>query len=549
MPLTVRTLFSEIAEGLEERFVVEECVCAADSICSPHLRTLYRLAFELESLDSERLIEAAKDAFGECLDFDEMHILLREGDTFQTVASWEGNERIEPSEESISRPFVARSLATGLAQRAYKKPEASDGTDEASPSMLCVPLFGREGILGAIYLQQDGRRASFTEEALQAALLLGASLARNLSNLNTFRELRLGHAKLSCLFNSLEEGVLVTDESLRIVSANPAARTILGQVLLEEQSFPELLEQFECEAPLENLRALRRFQIETRPETQGETPKAYLVTRAETGPGGPEDWRYVFCLHDFGHARHLEHMKSFLVKRLAQDLMGPLTVLSNVNDLLASESAKTVDPELDKLLSESRESAQECNRLLRQFVDYSAVHFSSSLSFVHWDRYPLEQVIQEAAETHDDLTHAKNFNVTIAFERGRFTVGGDRNKLKLTFQHIIHNAIRFGRENGTLEISVVDGSDSLRVQFRDDGPGFSPQALEYVTLMLHQLELQSPWRLAEVHQAGLGLWVVHAIVHAHGGHVRLRHLETEAGQRTEVEIELPRSAAPRPVQR
>jgi signal transduction histidine kinase len=81
---------------------------------------------------------------------------------------------------------------------------------------------------------------------------------------------------------------------------------------------------------------------------------------------------------------------------------------------------------------------------------------------------------------------------------------------------IVHNAIAFAPPSGTVEIAVETAAKTTQLVVRDDGPGFSREALAHATQRFWRADGGRPRG-----GTGLGLAIAHAIVEANGGELLL----------------------------
>lgn len=102
----------------------------------------------------------------------------------------------------------------------------------------------------------------------------------------------------------------------------------------------------------------------------------------------------------------------------------------------------------------------------------------------------------------------------------------DPEPLKDAIFLLLHNAGEFG-EGKPVQVTLRKEADRLRILIRDQGPGFTPEAL---------LEATSPFYSTSPGGLGLGLSYARRAVKAQGGDVRIRN-SPEGG--AEVEIDLP----------
>jgi signal transduction histidine kinase len=110
---------------------------------------------------------------------------------------------------------------------------------------------------------------------------------------------------------------------------------------------------------------------------------------------------------------------------------------------------------------------------------------------------------------------------------------GDRAAFARVAIALLHNALKFAREDGRVEVTVASGRDGVDFTVEDDGPGFSPEALQHA--------LERFWRddasRGRGQGTGLGLAIAHASIEAMGGSLSLEN-GPRGGAR--VRVRLPR---------
>jgi signal transduction histidine kinase len=99
-------------------------------------------------------------------------------------------------------------------------------------------------------------------------------------------------------------------------------------------------------------------------------------------------------------------------------------------------------------------------------------------------------------------------------------VGGNRVLIERAVLSVVHNALKYSPEAGTVEISIARKEPSAELTIRDEGPGFSALALER--------GFDRFWRDDEARAregSGLGLSLAKTIVERYGGTIVLANAE------------------------
>ena len=117
-------------------------------------------------------------------------------------------------------------------------------------------------------------------------------------------------------------------------------------------------------------------------------------------------------------------------------------------------------------------------------------------------------------------------------------VAGDADALRRMLVNLIDNAVRYARSRVTVAVAAADGS--VLVTVTDDGPGIATFDQERAFERFTTLDGARVRRDGDVSGAGLGLAIVRATAHAHGGTTWLE--DAEPGLR--VAVRLPRTGSP-----
>ncbi|WBA40487.1 sensor histidine kinase [Hymenobacter canadensis] len=123
---------------------------------------------------------------------------------------------------------------------------------------------------------------------------------------------------------------------------------------------------------------------------------------------------------------------------------------------------------------------------------------------------------------------------------GGLRVLADRNRIRQVLINLIDNAIKYGRENGHVVVSLVESGKGVSVRVRDDGAGIPKQHLNRIFERFYRIDKS---RSRDSGGSGLGLAISKHIVEAHRSAIRVR---SEIGQGTTLEFKLPKPKNPAP---
>jgi signal transduction histidine kinase len=113
----------------------------------------------------------------------------------------------------------------------------------------------------------------------------------------------------------------------------------------------------------------------------------------------------------------------------------------------------------------------------------------------------------------------------------------DQMRLGQAIDNLVNNAIKYSPSDTTIRVEVglriVDGRDRVRIEVRDEGPGFTEEDLTRVFGPFQRLSAQPT---GGEYSTGLGLSIVKQMVELHGGWIRI---ESQQGQGAAFLVELP----------
>ncbi len=112
----------------------------------------------------------------------------------------------------------------------------------------------------------------------------------------------------------------------------------------------------------------------------------------------------------------------------------------------------------------------------------------------------------------------------------------DRPRLEQVAANLIDNAVKFTPAGGRVDVRVSAADSMARLDVQDTGPGIPPQELPRIWDRLFRGDLSRSER-----GLGLGLSLVRAIIHAHGGEVSV---DSTLGQGATFTVLLPRASDP-----
>jgi two-component system NtrC family sensor kinase len=211
------------------------------------------------------------------------------------------------------------------------------------------------------------------------------------------------------------------------------------------------------------------------------------------------------------------------VAGVAHELNNPLTAVMGFSELLAQGGA---DPQQKRHLEMIYKSALRCQKIVQSLLSFARRHQPErKLS-------NLNALIETAVEFLQYQLRTSNIEVSAQLDPKLPLTMVDPHQVQQVFLNIINNArqaIEGHRPRGHIRITTETRGPSLRVVFKDDGPGIAPENLS---------KLFDPFfTTKEVGKGtGLGLSLCYGIIKEHGGSIVVR---SQPGDGASFEIDLP----------
>jgi len=103
-----------------------------------------------------------------------------------------------------------------------------------------------------------------------------------------------------------------------------------------------------------------------------------------------------------------------------------------------------------------------------------------------------------------------------------FTVEADRDKIRQVLVNLINNAIKYGKEGGSIVVGIYDMGENILVEITDDGIGIDQEKMNRLFERFYRID-ESRHRSADrIGGSGLGLSIVKHIIEAHDQTINVR---------------------------
>ena len=354
--------------------------------------------------------------------------------------------------------------------------------------------------------------------------------------------LRLAQEKglIETVFNSIQEGIIVTDARGRITYVNNAACDLFG--FEAENSIGKRLDErvrgldwtalsnptSAVSRDMELFYPTNRFinfyivplLIERRENDDGRA--------AETEPAG-----HAIILRDITESRRstektIESERlnalTLLAAGVAHEIGNPLNSL-HIHLQLMERKVRKLDPGVRGELEESIEIARSEISRLDSIVTQFLKAIRPSKPQLHPEN--LNSIVEEAVRFFAAEIEDRDIVVEQELHSNLPPLEVDRDQMKQAFYNVIKNSFEAMKRRGILRIRTDLDATHVNISFTDTGGGMSAESLSRVF---------EPYFTTKTAGSGLGLLIVRRIVREHGGEMSI---ESAEGKGLTLTIRLP----------
>lgn len=540
-----RSLTNELDQRVKQR---------TDELERAHQRTetLLRLITELSaSLDLEQVLTRTLKVLNQIIDAEHITVLLaRTGERKLHHLASVGYQTPLTTDEFFTSLNPDQGLAGWIIQQ--RKPALIPDVKEDPRwvqlpnstveyrSAIGVPLLIGGVSLGALlFFHRKLNHFSMDQLDLVQAAANQVAIAVNNAELyrlirdqaedlgNMVRSQQIETQRTKAMLEDVADGVLVTDETMKITLFNDSAEHVLG--LQRENVIGKSLDHFIGlfgRAAQTWMDTIRTWSQDPDSYRSGDTYAEQVTLddgRVVSVHLAPVSLRETFLgtvsiFRDITHQVEVDRLKSEFVATVSHELRTPMTSIKGYVDILLMGAAGALNEQQTHFLEIVRNNSERLAILVNDLLDISRIESGRlTFSLQPFDLAPIARDAVAALTRRTQEDH-KSMRIETDLPRNLPRVLGDPEQIRRVLDNLLENAYYYTGENGQILLRIRKVSDHLQVDVKDTGIGIPPELQPRVFERFYRGE--HPFVLA-TSGTGLGLSIVKHLVDMHNGQIWL----------------------------
>jgi two-component system phosphate regulon sensor histidine kinase PhoR len=335
------------------------------------------------------------------------------------------------------------------------------------------------------------------------------------------------------MLERLPDPLMLVNGGERVVFANGAMREVVGVGVERKHVSAVLRTPAVLEALTHTARTGEPAMIEFQVRVPIERNYQAFTARVSSDPSV-----VMLLMHDLTAIKRTEQMRVDFIANASHELRTPLAAVTGFIETLKGPARDDVEAR-DKFLDIMAVEAERMRRLIEDLLSLTRIELNEHVP--PRGEVSVEDVVRQATAALTPLAKADGITIVVDVTEPLPPVTGERDELVQLFQNLIHNAIKYGRDNGEVRITLrqmaATGRRSpetlIMASVKDDGEGIPPEAIPRLTERFYRVDVK---RSRERGGTGLGLAIVKHIVNRHNGRMQI---ESRPGEGSTFTIILP----------
>ncbi|MFV0521968.1 MAG: sensor histidine kinase [Mangrovibacterium sp.] len=214
--------------------------------------------------------------------------------------------------------------------------------------------------------------------------------------------------------------------------------------------------------------------------------------------------------------KDLERYRKEFVGNVSHELKTPIFNIQGY--ILTLLEGGIEDPKIN--IPYLKRTEQSIDRMIAIVEDLEAINkFESGVLRLRYQDFDMAQLVKETFEMEQMIAEERNIKLIFKRPDKQVMVNADRHRMSQVLTNLISNAIKYGRENGFVQVTFYDMKEYWMVEVIDNGLGISGEDVPRVFERFFRADKS---RSRKQGGTGLGLSIVKHIMEAHNQTINVK---------------------------
>ena len=301
---------------------------------------------------------------------------------------------------------------------------------------------------------------------------------------------------------NMKEGLILLDGKGRILSINPAARTLFGAgIACVGEDFLTIDRKQNMRMALEEANVRGHADFRT-----GEHGREYQFDLSRIDSDGNYHGMVILAFDITEQVNAEKHRQEFTAN-VSHELKTPLQSIIGSAELMENGIVKEED--IPRFVGHIRKEASRLVCLIDDIIRLSQLDEGTEMPH---ENVSLKNLSEEVCETLADAAKLKDISLEVSGDDG--VVNGVRRLLYEVVYNLCDNAIKYNNPGGSVKVNVVQQPGEVLLRVQDTGIGIAPEHQDKVFERFYRVDKSHSKQSGGT---GLGLSIVkHAVQYHHG---------------------------------
>ncbi len=407
--------------------------------------------------------------------------------------------------------------------------EMADVVDPRLSQSIAMPLVFAKKPLGLLIVFRS-YQTSIQPEDLVTLQSFADQAAIAVNNAQLYGALNQEHQRLEAILNNSGDGVFILKPDLSIQRVNLAFERMTGWraadaidrpksdiLVWESLAGPDIEDALAAGWASAEAKTMRADTIYVEGDLlrrDGMTISLGItyapLLRAE---GGLES--IIASVRDITNFRKAQEMQSVFISTVQHELRTPIAIIKGYASTLGRDDVDWDSDTIRENVAIIEDEADRLTNLVEDLLTASKIQAARELRLNIADTDLRALAARTAARLESQTKHP----IVLSFSDNFPAVPGDEARLRQVIENLLTNAIKYSPDDSAITVGGRFTEKSVTIFVRDDGVGIAKDQIDRIFERFYRVDDTLTRR---THGTGLGLYLVKAIVAAHGGEISVK---------------------------